>query len=74
MQSKIRAETFVNIPSVQFLCRIQESPTLDGFGNVILSEDDRFVFRKLGSDNARRQMLVTAIENFNAAGRRKERQ
>jgi len=64
----------VHIPSVQFLRRIQESPTLDGFGNVILSEDDWLIFQKLGSDNARRQMLATAIKNLNAAGWRKERQ
>jgi len=37
-QAKTRAKTFMHILSSQFLCRIQESPTLDGYGNVILSE------------------------------------
>ena len=69
-QAKTRAETFMHILSAQFLCRIQVSPTSDGSGNVILSEDDWSVFRKLAGDPTRRQKLATAIKNFNTANRK----
>jgi len=68
-QAKTRAKTFMHIPSSQFLCRIQESPTFDGSGNVILSEDDWSCFRKLASD-LNCQKLATAIKDLNTANRK----
>ena len=69
-QGKTRAETFMHIPSAQFLCRIQENPALDSLGNVILSENDWSVFRKLAGDPNRRQKLATAIKNISTASRK----
>jgi len=70
-QVKTRAETFMHIPSAQFLCRVQERPTLDGSGNFILSEDDWSVFQKLAGNPNRRQKLADAIRSLNAAGRKR---
>lgn len=69
-QAKTRAETFMHIPSTQFLCRIQKKPTSDNSGNVTLSNVDWTVFQKLTNSPAHRQKLATAIKNLNTASRK----
>lgn len=69
-QAKARAETFMHLPSAQFLCRIQQQPILDGSGNIIVSEDDWSVFRKLAGDAGLRKKPAVAIKKLSAAKRR----
>jgi len=69
-QAHTRAETFIHIPSTQFLCRIQNEPNLDNSGNVILSDNDWTVFSGLAGNPDRRKMLEAAINALNTASRR----
>ena len=71
-QVKARAETFMHIPSTQFLCRIQQQPTLDSAGNVVVSEDDWLVFRKLAGDASLCKKLAPAIKKLSTARRKGE--
>ena len=69
-QVKARAETFMHIPSTQFLCRIQQQPILDSSGNVVVSDDDWLVFQKLAGDASLRKKLAAAIKKLSTAKRK----
>ena len=73
-QAKTRAETFMYIPSTQFLCRIQDESNLDGSGNVTLSERVWSVFQKLAGDPTRRETLAASMRSLNAASKKNGKQ
>ena len=47
--ANLRAHKFFHIPSTQFLCRTQDTPTTSTSGTLSLSERDSRTFREMGN-------------------------
>jgi hypothetical protein len=68
---KTRAETFIHLPSTQFLCKTQQQPGFNNRENINLSDDDWSVFKRIAGNSTLRQTLATAIKDLNTASRRR---
>jgi len=63
-KANIRAETYLHIPSVNFLCRLQEEVNFADLQTILVNEKDWATFQKLSKCS---QALGSAIKNLNGA-------
>lgn len=65
-KANIRANTFLHIPSTQFLCRLQEAVVFDNPQTIMIQEKDWTTFQKISKCSA---ALALAIKDLNGTMR-----